>query len=176
MALHSKKAEVTLAFNYITASIIVMVILIFGTMVVLRLTRDVEAIESATFERDFRESMERASRTLYSQQYVTLRGLQGQRDICFFSYSNKDQIAQTLPNTGVFERHPTLRFDVEETDNNVFVLSNDRIVFSLSNDLLEVDRPSGWLCTPIDRGQIEVFLEGLGRTVRLGIEGDNIQS
>ena len=82
-----KKAQISSAFNYITAAIIIGVVLIFGTISIIKLMGYVNKIDDQQFRKEFVSAMDRAGSSLHSVQYIELSGLKSFKQICFFDSS-----------------------------------------------------------------------------------------
>ena len=126
-----------------------------------------EDIESATFQRDFEDAIDRVGTTLYSEEYLDLRGLADFRYVCFVDFDEKGLVTAS----GVLADYPEVVSELQDpgTDTNIFLLT-DKVEEKFSNRKIEIINDQNFVCAQVGAGgSINLFLRGLGRSVELGL-------
>ncbi len=161
------KSEISATFTFLTAAIVLGVVLIFGGWGVLNLMRGVEDLEQSTFENEFQRAINRMTAQFGSVRVVQLPRIQGNKMLCVVGRNKMEYVYMNFSNTDMSD-YPLIRGEIQDNTSNVFLIRHDDTFISFLNDNLHVPEPATYLCYNIpSSGLIEVRLEGFGRYTEL---------
>jgi hypothetical protein len=165
-----KKAEISTTFTFLTASIVLGVILIFGSFAVLKIINNVSDLEESAFINQFNREISRMSAQFGSIRYLELPRVQGYKEICVVSEQHMAfmNISQNFYNSSSkISRYPLIRGHLEDRTANVFLI-RDNVEQTFFNDQLRLSDGKTHDCFLIPAsGLVEVQLEGFGRYTEL---------
>lgn len=161
------KAEISTTFTFLTAAIVLGVILIFGSFAVLNIMSNVTELEESAFINDFNREISRMSTQFGSVRFVELPRIHGYREICVVG-ANSTEYLSNLANfqNSALSNYSLIRGHLNDSTANVFLI-RDRVEQTFYNELLYV-RDGTHDCFEIpDSGLVEIRLEGFGRYTEL---------
>ncbi|MGM5483821.1 MAG: hypothetical protein ACQER9_02795 [Nanobdellota archaeon] len=154
-----KKANISQSFVYISAIIIMGVILLLGGSAVNNIISNMNRLEKADFRNDFKESINEVRGKYGSRRIFNLTGLKDYDELCVFDLDSYD-----INNDNTHESYDFMGLELEKGTSNVFLVKNDAVEESFLIKDIEVDR--GSICQEIsESGIIGIRIEGLGRKV-----------
>jgi len=158
----NKKGQVVLSFNYITAVVIMGVILLFGAISVTKLMKDVDSVQSQKFKSDFEKNIAEASTSIYSVQKIELSGLKDFKKVCFVDFEKKSDVLEGE----LGSNYATIKEYLNYNISNIFLIDGD-VKENFLNRKLQIDDPY-YLCLDVSKsGTINLILTGLGKKVKL---------
>lgn len=164
MSNRNSKGQVTQTFTFLSAAIIIGVLLLFGGYSVVKLIDNVEQIEDLQFRTQLEERINSVSSKYGSVEIVKLRNLNSFDTMCVFD------LAEFNPETSsisVLGEYPLIRGALIDKSSNIFLIHSEGIE-SFLNDQIAIDSAGYYDCHNISiSGTIDIRLEGLGKKAQL---------
>lgn len=160
----SKKSEVTQAFTFLSAAIIIGVIFIFGSISVYKLINNTEKIHQTQFRKEIEDKIDMISSKYGSVKIFDLNGLNKFSYICVYDLDYKHSILNG--NECMVDDYPLIQGELEDSTANIFLLDDEGIEDRFLTDDILLDSPY-CSCKEINSmGSVKIKLEGIGRVAK----------
>lgn len=157
------KSQVSSLFTYITAAVVLGVILIFGTYGVIQLINTTSEIEARTFQNDFNRAISQLTTQYGAVRFVDLPRMQGYRMICAVDYTKIEYVHSIFDSTDMSD-YFLIKGDLEDKTANIFLIQDNVAERFLNENVRVPDISEGYECQVIpSSGLVRMRVEGFGR-------------
>lgn len=158
----TKSGQVTQSFTFLSAVIIIGLILIFGGYSIYQLIQNVDTIEDTRFRQNMDDKISSVSSKYGSVEIFDLEGLNDFETICVFDLENFEM--SSFSSDLVIKDFGLMEGAVDDKTANIFFLDSSTVGDRFLNTNIRIADPF-YTCKDIgQQGFVKIRLEGLGKT------------
>lgn len=159
------KSQVSSMFTYLSAAIILGVVLVFGGWGVIKLINVTEDIEKSTFQSDFNRAIGELTTQYGAVRYVELPSLRAYKEICVVdpNWFSDLAVPATFDGTNL-SRFPLILGDIQDKTANIFLITDTVAERFLNNKTYLANPTQRYVCYQIPQsGIVKMRVEGYGK-------------